>query len=218
MMNNRDSEKSAALAGIVFVALNVVATILQGVPPDPDDGNDGVLAYFADNDTGLRVASFLGVLSIISLAWWFGSMWRRMSRAEGDDASLSIVSLVGFTGSVVLFAVWNGVVATAALRVEELDADAAKLFSVLAGVLVAGAAAFLVIHLGAANLLSLRSELLPRWVAVVGLVSAALFLVATIGSMTDADPFALFGLFGFVTWMIWVLGTSIHMWRIADAD
>lgn len=217
-MNDKSLEKSAALAGIGFVVLNVVATILQGVPPDPDDGNEGVLTWFTDNDTGLRVAAFLGVLSIISLAWWFGSLWRRMSHSEGGNSQLAVVSLVGFTGSVVLFAMWNMVVSTVALQVEELDADTAKLFYVLAGVTVAAAAGFLVVHLGAANLLSLRSGLLPKWVTIIGLISAALFLIATIGSMTDADPFPLFGLFGFITWMIWILGTSIHMWRTVDAS
>jgi hypothetical protein len=218
IVNDKKWEKLAVLGGLGFVALNVLATILQGTPPDPDGGNDEVLAWFADNDTSLRLSAFLGALSIMLLAWWFGSLWRRMSLAEGGSPRLSIVSLVGFAGSGVLFAMWNGVVATVALQVDQLDADTAKFFYVLTGVIIALGAAFLVVHLGAVSALSLRTNFLPKWVTNVGLVSAALWLVATIGTMTDQDPFPLFGLLGFVTWMIWIVGTSVHMWRTADGD
>ena len=87
-MDDKKWEKFAALGGVAFVVLNVVGTVLQGSPPSDADNNDEVLEWFVDTDTGLKAASFLAVLSIIGLAWWFGSLWRRMTNAENNDLEL----------------------------------------------------------------------------------------------------------------------------------
>ena len=83
---------------------------------------------------------------------------------------------------------------------------------------LAMASAFVVTHLAAVNALSLRTGLLPKWVTWLGLVSAAVFLVSTLGSTTDADAIVVFGFIGFITWAIWLLAVAVHMWRTADAN
>ncbi len=218
MMDDKLWEKLAALGGVVFVVLNVVGTIAQGAPPAAGDTNDEVLAWFADNESGIKIAAFLGALSIIGLVWWFGSLWRRMSRAEQGNHRLSIVALVGLAGSATLFAASTAVLATIAIQVDEVGADGARFFYVLSMVLLAMASAFVVTHLAAVNALSLRTALLPKWVTWLGLVSAAVFLVSTLGSTTDADAIVVFGFIGFITWAIWLLAVAVHMWRTADAN
>jgi hypothetical protein len=216
-MDDRKWEKLAAFGGVAFVALNVVASVIQGAPPAAGDTNDEVLKWYSDNKSGIKVAAFLSALSIIVLVWWFGSLWRRMSRVENGNHRLSVVSLIGLAGSGALFAASTSVLATTAIEVDNVNADAAKLFTVLSTVLLAMAGAFVVAHIGAASALALRSRFLPRWVAVLGLVSAALFLVATsaAGSYSDGAMFA--GFLGFITWMVWILAVSAHLWRTADS-
>lgn len=217
-MDDKQWEKLAALGGVAFVVLNVVGAITQGAPPTSGDTNDEVLKWFADNDSGIKIAACLGALSIIGLVWWFGSLWRRMSTAENGNHRLSVVALAGLAGSGALFAASTAVVAAVAIQVDEVSADAAKFFYVLSTVLLSMAGAFLVTHLAAVSALGLRTKFLPKWVSMLGLLSAALFLVSILGTTTDSDPIMFFGFIGFITWSIWILGVVVHMWRTADAS
>ncbi len=199
------------------MVLNVVATILGGAPPSSGDTNDEVAEYFVDKADSLKVAALLGGLSLIALSWWFGSLWRRMSKAENGNHRLSVVALIGFTGSGALFAASQAPVSAIAFRVDELSPDAIRLFWVLSTVLLSMAAFFITVHLAAVNALALRTGMLPKWATIVGLVSAVAFLFGGFGVMTDADAILLFGFIGFIMWSVWLVATSVHMWRTADA-
>ena len=178
-MTDKKWEKLAALGGVAFVVLNIVGSIAQGAPPSSDDTNDEVLQWFVDKESGIKVAVLLGAISIIALLWWFGSLWRRMSRAESGNHRLSILALGGLVGGGALFAASTAVVATVAIQVDEVPADGAKFFYVLSTALLSMAGAFIVTHLAAVNVLSMRTRFLPTWVSALGLLAAALFLVST---------------------------------------
>lgn len=217
MMNDRTWEKLAALGGVAFVVLNIVGSILQGAPPASGDTNEEVLDWFVDNDAGIKVSVLLGALSMIALIWWFGSLWRRMSAAEDGNHRLSVVALIGLGGSGAMFAVHAAILSAVAINVDDVSADAARFYFVMSSTVLSMGGAFLVAHLAAVNALAIRTDLLPKWLTGVGLVSAALFLVASLGTMTDSDPVMLFGFLGFIAWLVWILGTSAQIWRTADA-
>ena len=217
-MDDKKWEKLAGLGGVAFVVLNIVGSIIQGAPPASGDTNAEVLSWFADNDSAIKISVFLGALSIIGLVWWFGSLWRRMSNAENGNHRLSVVALIGLGGSGAMFAASTAVLAAVAIQVDDVSADAATFSFVLSSVLLSMAGVFLVTHLAAVNALSLRTRFLPKWVVLVGLLSAGLFVVSIIGTTTDADLLQFFGFLGFITWLIWILGVSAHMWRTADTD
>ena len=215
-MDDKTWEKRAVLGGVIFVILNVVGTILQGAPPMKDDTNAEVLDWFTDKESGIRTAAFLGAISLIAISFWFGSLFRRMAKADKNNHRLSIVSLVGFVASGAMFAGATAVFSTVALRVDEVDEVGARFFYVLATVLLSFAGPFIATHLAATNLLALRENFLPKWNAMFGFLPALAFLVASIGTMSDEDFPMFAGLIGFVTWMIWILATSFHMWKTAD--
>jgi uncharacterized protein DUF4386 len=216
VMDDKLWEKLAALGGVAFVVLNVVGTIIQGEPPSPDDSGEKVLDWFVDHDTSIKFAAFLGGLSLIALAWWFGSLWRRMARAENGNHRLSVVALGSLFSAGALFAASTAILSTVALRTEETSADGARFFYLLSTVLLSFAGFWLVAHLAAVNALSLRTGFLPQWLTFVGLLAAVLFLVSSIGSATDEQAIMIFGFIGFVAWSIWILGVSFYMWRTAD--
>jgi hypothetical protein len=215
-MDDKKWEKRATLGGVLFVVLNVVGVSLQGSPPMKGDTNAEVLAWFTDKESGIRTAAFLGALSLVAIVFWFGSLWRRMAKAEANNHRLSVVSLVGLIGSGAMFAASTAVVSTVALRVDEVDEVGARFFYVLSTVLLSLAGPFIATHLAATNLLALRTKFLPKWNAMLGFLPALAFLVGSFGAMSDEDLPMIAGLIGFVTWMIWILATSIHMWRTAD--
>jgi prepilin signal peptidase PulO-like enzyme (type II secretory pathway) len=140
-----------------------------------------------------------------------------MSAAEDGNHRLSVVALIGLGGSGAMFGVHAAILAAVAINVDDVSADAAKFFLVMSSTVLSMGGAFLVAHLAAVNALAIRTGLLPRWLTVVGLVSAALFLVASLGTAIDSDAVMLFGFGGFIVWLVWILGTSAQMWRTADA-
>lgn len=215
-MDDKKWAKWASLGGVGFVVLNVVGSILQGTPPGADDSNEDVLEWFVDYESGIRTNAFLGALSIILLLWWFGTLWRRMTQAEGNQNRLSVLSLIGLGGSGALFGAATAIWSASAIQVDILGPDAARFYYTMGGTVIGFAGAFLVVHLGATNVLALRTSFLPKWMGVVGVLSALGFLVATTSTMTDADVGMYAGFIGFILWSIWILATSFHMWKTAD--
>jgi hypothetical protein len=209
-------EKYAALGGAAFVVLNIAGSIAQGAPPASGDSNDEVLKWFADHDSGIKAASLLGALSIVALVWWFGSLWRRMSSAERGSPRLSVISLAGLVGSGSLFAGSLAILSTVAIQVDEVGAEQAKFFFVFSSALLSVAGAFLATHLASVSALGIRTGFIPKWVSMVGLLGALLFLVSTIGTTTDADLVMFTGFAGFIIWSVWILAVSVHMWRTAE--
>lgn len=217
-MDDKKWEKLASLGGVIFVVLNLVGSISQGSPPSADDSNEEVLKWFVDNDSGVKLATLLGGLSVIALVWWFGSLWRRMAKAENGNHRLSVVALAGLAGSGALYLASTAVTATVAIQVDEVGADPAKFFYVLSTVLLSMAGAFVAIHLVGVNAIGLRSGFLPKWVGFWGMLSSTLFTFSVLGATTDSDAAAFLGFVAFITWAIWILAVSIHMWRTAEVS
>jgi hypothetical protein len=211
-MDDAKWEKYAALGGVAFVVLNIVGAATTGEPPAPDDSADKVNTWFADHSGAIKLSQFLGALSVIALLWWFGSLWRKMTAAEGGRHRLSVVAALGLVFGGALFMVANAMLSATAMRLDDAGGGS-TIFYTLSTVLLSTAGAGVLTFLAAVSLLALRTKMLPAWMAYLGLLSAALFLVATIGSASDSSAFMIFGLFGFITWCIWVLGVSFELWK-----
>lgn len=210
-MDDANWEKYAALGGVGFVVFNVIGAIAAGAPPAPDDSDQKIADWFIDHSGGIQASQFLAVLSVIALLWWFGSLWRKMSAAEGR-VRLSVVAAIGLAMSGALFLIANGILSAVAIQIDDGDTGV-KFFYTLSSVLLSSSGAGVVAFLAAVNVLSLRTKLLPQWLTYLGLLSALLFLVATIGSASDAGAIMAFGFFGWITWSIWTLGVSWELWK-----
>jgi hypothetical protein len=83
----------------------------------------------------------------------------------------------------------------------------------LAAVLLSASGFGLGAHLLATNLVAVRSAMLATWLAGVGLVSAAAFLVsAVMGAIADDSTSSTVSLVGFALWLVWIVGVSMRMW------
>ncbi|MEO5839332.1 MAG: hypothetical protein ABIQ73_15305 [Acidimicrobiales bacterium] len=211
-MDDTRWEKYAALGGVAFVVLNFVGAALAGKPPAPDDSDEKIAEWFADHTGGIQASQFLGLLSVIALLWWFGSLWRKMAVAEGGRHRLSIVAALGLVFSGVLFLAANGVLSAVALRVDDVGTSAG-FFYTLSSVLLSSSAAGIVTFLAAVSVLALRTRFLPQWVGYVGLLAALLFLVGGIGSASDSGAIMAFGFMGWIVWSIWTLAVSYELWK-----
>jgi hypothetical protein len=200
----------AAVAGLAFVVFNVAGTFLPGAPPASDASTAKIAAYFKDHSGAIKAQLLLGGLGIAALMWWFGTLWRIMSRAEDERPRLAIVAGVALAAGLTL-AIVNGVAnATAALRSESPDAQ--HLLYTLSFVVIAAAGFALGAFLIAVSSTTYRSRVLPRWISYLGFAAALAFVASGAGTVSDANVFNLLGLVAFLGWCIWILALCRVMW------
>lgn len=210
-------ERTASLAGVLYVGLDIVVGVMAGAPPPPAAPEGEIVAYIADHRGGLAVGLWLFGLATIPLLWWFGSLWALMVRAEAGASRLAIVSLSGLLLGGTMALASAVVMATLAL----LPSDTVGVLALytLAAVFLSGAGFGLAAHLIATNVLAARSHTLPGWLVVVGLVSALAFLSsAVLGALTTDATSNTISLVGFVLWLAWILGVSYRMYDRALRD
>ena len=203
-------ERTAALAGVLYVALDIVVGVMAGAPPSPAAPESEIVAYIADHRAGLAVGLWLFGLATIPLLWWFGALWVRMVHAEAGTPRLAVVSLAGLLLGGTMALASAVVMATLAL----LPADTGGVVALytLAAVFLSAAGFGLAAHLAATNVLAARSHLFPTWLVVVGLISAVAFLIsAVLGAVSTDATSNTISLVGFVLWLAWILGVSYRM-------
>ena len=205
-------DRTAALGGVLYVALDIVVGVMAGAPPSPAAPKGEIVSYIADHRAGLAVGLWLFGLATIPLLWWFGSLWVRMVHAEADTPRLAVVSLTGLLlGGAMALA---SAVVMAALGLLPTDADGVVTLYTLAAVFLSAAGFGLAAHLIATNVVAARSNTIARWLVVVGLVSALAFLVsAVLGALSNDATSNTISLVGFVLWLVWILGVSYRMWN-----
>jgi len=209
-------ERYAALGGIWFVVLSVISAFLPGAPPSTSDSAEKIAKYFGDHAGAIEVAMLLGGLGIVGLFWWFGSVWRLMTDAEGGRPRMAVVALVGLAMGAALALASSAITSTVALQHGDVGTGA-KFFYVLTVVLLAMAGFGLVVHIAAITSLSYRAKIFAPWINVIGWLAALLFLIGTIGVASDATAFVFIGLVAFLVWSLWIVVVSLNMWNRAPA-
>lgn len=211
-MDDSKWERLGALGGLVFVVLDGAVAVLGGEPPASGGSVSEISAYFSEHQAALEAGLWLFGLASVALIWWFGSLWKRMVRAEGGAPRLAVVSLVGFILAGALSLTSSAVWAATAVRIEDVGESAPFLYT-LGSVLLAASGFGVATHLLATNVLGARTRTLPSWLVIGGLLSAAAFLVsAVLGATDQGDASNLIGFAGFVLWCAWILGVSHRIW------
>jgi hypothetical protein len=194
------------LSGIVFIVLLVLGLALAGSTPDPEASASEVAAFYGDNETRQRLATFVFALSIPFLLVFASSLaglksqrdprhrriWRRMLLAGSIFASATLGVLVATHLSLADGA--NG----------DISPDALQALNLLDGhVVYALLPAFGVMMLGAAGWL-IGEERVQGWLGWAALVlSVGLFV-----------PFV--GFFALLLSAVWIVVASIALFRVGE--
>ena len=215
-MDDSKVERWGAWAGIAFVVLILVTAFLPGSPPKLSDSSAKITKFFVDKADEMRIVTYVGGLATVAVLLWLGALYRVLRRAEGA-AQLSVSALAGgiiaaaltTTGGVVLGAV-------AILKLQNgIEPAGVRFFYVLGNMLVIAAGFGVIVLIGATSLIVARTGIMPKWIAVLGLVDVLLWFVAT-GAVTSTKDFVFyFSLAAFGLFAIWVLSVSIMMLRSA---
>ena len=215
-MEDRKWERIGALGGVVFVVLVLVAAFLPGSPPSTSDPTSKIVKWVADNGKEIRWAGYLGALAVIPFFWWVGSLWRLLRRAEGGVPRLAVVAALGAT-----FAAATGAISGVILAVLPIAAnrpiDAPQLRTVY---LLGSAVGFMSLFgisalIGAASVVFVRSRVMPAVLGWFGIFVALLVLVGAYGTVSTRDAVMAFGFASYLLSTLWVLVTSILMFRDA---
>lgn len=199
-----------ALGGIGFVALQMVSIVLEGTPPRTDAPAADIAAYFRDHAGSIKGAELVGAIGVIALLAWLVGWWQ-MSH-DGEDVGRMTVATAALGVTLTLALLHGALLATAALRAEALGPQTLPLFTLSYVVILTGGVG-LVAFLALAAGVNHRVHAFPRWTDAVAVISAAAFLVGTIGTASTATALEVFGYVSFLAWCVWIIATAVSMWR-----
>jgi hypothetical protein len=206
-MAERRWEGLAPLTGIAAVVLWWVSLFLvEGVtnPPSENATPEKALAYFRDEEVGIFISSFVFALGSLFFVWFVGSLRAALVAAEGGISRVAHIAFgagLAFAILTLLFALPPSV---GAFSQEDLSPAAAESLFYLDDVFFVAAQFTAIPLLLATALVAWRTGVLPRWLAALS------FLVAAVLLLPLGGVFALG-----VGVPLWAVATSVTLWRRA---
>jgi hypothetical protein len=205
--------RAASLAGIGFVVLVVIAFIIAGNTPMPDDSAASIRDYFADNGDQYMVADFIFAVAFVFFFLPFAAgLTAYLSAAEGTPPVWSWLVIIAAT---IITAVGGGLGAAQgaiAYSGGEIQTD-----EMLVTLVHASYYGFITVFLfGTAliafctGLLIIRRVLLWQWLGWISLAYAVAALVSYF-ALFDSDPLGALGILGIVVnivFLVWILVVS----------
>jgi preprotein translocase subunit YajC len=208
-------EQYGAAAGIVFVVLVVVGSLIPGAPPSPDDSLREIEEYFVDHTGAIKAGAFLTGLATVAFLWFLGSLWSTLRRSE-DTRRLATIATGGGIVGLITAITSIALNATVALAIDSTGATASvnpKFIYLLSGT-IAGMGNFgIAVLVGATAVAALRTGVFPAGLTWASVVLAVGWLVAGLIVASDATAIFTIGFVAFLLWLIWVLVVSFFMIR-----
>jgi preprotein translocase subunit YajC len=214
-MNDVKWERYGAAAGVLFVILVVVGSLISGAPPSPDDSVREIADYYEDHTGTIKAGAFLTGLATVAFLWFLGSLWSTLRRSE-DTRRLATIATGGGIVGLITAITSIALNATVALAIDSTGATASvnpKFIYLLSGT-IAGMGNFgIAVLVGATAVAALRTGVFPAGLAWASVVLAVGWLVAGLIVASDATAIFTIGFVAFLLWLIWVLVVSFFMIR-----
>jgi len=191
-------ERLAALAGLAFVVLYVLAFTL-GIEVGESDRE--ILEHYGDSGERAKevVAFFLIAAAALAFVIFASALRSLITRAEREPATLAALAWAGGTACAVLVLAGNAVsraTAFAAMSDDfELDPNTRRLVEDAGFLFFVSGALAAILLVVAVSVAALRHGVLPRWLGWAGFVVAALLPLAV-------------AFIGFLVFLAWVLAVS----------
>lgn len=188
-----DLARWGALAGIAYVVLFIVGTILlYSGAPDSSSAPAKIIAYYSDSGHRDRISIgwVVGGLGVFFFLWFLAALRRAVRRWEGEDGYLTTLSTIG--GAVYATLALSALAINMGIRTMSDDTyhhtvypglihaadDASYILHATGG---AGAAAMII----AASLAAMRAGVVRAWIGWLG-VAAGIVGLASILFFTQA--------------------------------
>jgi hypothetical protein len=209
------SNKTAALAGVAFVVLVLIADFVGGSMPKTSDSAAKIASFFAHHHKALLVGAVLSGASSPLFVWLFASLARTMRRLGSPALSVLVFGfIVAGTATATAADAAAGAVVHAATQGDSQFAKSGYDLSAFFAEKSFWFAAF------AALAVWLGSKSMARWYGWLTLAAGVLFVLGGIG-VRQHGFLATFGaatFIAFITLLVWVLATSFVLWQTADVE
>jgi hypothetical protein len=190
-MDEGSARRTAGIAGIATGLLLLVAFVVPGAPPAPDDPLRDITSFFADKHNTLRVSMVLISLAAASFLVFLGVVVAMIRSREGVFAPYASVAALTGAATIIAVTVTLSAFIGAAYRAGPDGNDQAVRalfdFSNELGTVVNATGA---VAMATASLAVRRFRVLPGWAATTGLVAAALTAIGELGLLADKGAFA----------------------------
>jgi len=200
--------RTAATGGLTFTILYVTHRLLQGTGPDSSSAA-AVAAYqvahrgallASEVAVGLALLAFIGFLAgLVPVIWRAGQETLAVAVAISGGVFVAM-GFVSNAAETALIGVADASQPAAVLALDQLQGRAPIVWTITA--LVA-----------ALSLAIWRTGLVGRWLAVAGLVAAAVFLLGSVFSVLGRTPEGGSSLVGVGLFIVWMLALSLSLWR-----
>lgn len=208
----------AAIAGFLFVAL-AIAHVLTGAPPAPDANGDDILRFISTDEGMHKAQVIVSVLGGLPLAVFVAGLLIpfRVSDQLHDEA-WATSTLIGAILLMSSIAAGDSVLYGLFLRGGEgLDPAGARAFWDIQHVAYAGAGLAVAVMMGSASVPVIRHKVFPRWHGWLSMLLAILGVLTVIDMVTTATGGAFDSLATLGFAIVWVLATSILLYRMPAA-
>lgn len=207
------SVRLAALGGAAFFALVLAFGILTRGTPSVTDPARETFDYISAHQGALQLAAVLYGLAMPAALLFLSGLFRALREAEGGKAGLAVAAVCGgvlAAASTVTGALILGVTAT---RIAVIGPVNASLWWTMFQMSFAATLLGLVLLVGATAVVSLESQLFPRWfsLASVGLAVLSIVGAFAIGYVTTG----ILGAAGIAVILncVWIFVVSFFLWR-----
>jgi hypothetical protein len=213
-MSDRPSSRIGAAAGLAYVLLAFVGNGIATSGSTTDESSSGaeiLRDLQAHHGTAFHVGAVMELLAFLALLAFVAYLAAVLRRAEGEDGWLWLTALGGGLMTIAIKLSSAAPILAAVWRVDELDATTARTLVDINGFAFFVSFATLAMMVGPAAVVALRTGLLPRWLAMGGIVVAIAQLASMTAGLTPAAivPFMLSAL--------WIAAVSVVLVRRAGA-
>jgi hypothetical protein len=206
-------------AGLLFVALSLVASVTNVQPPTYDQDPATFAAWFAENGQRFRTGHFIaGVAFLLFYFPFYAGFCERLRHAEGVPAIWSRVAWAGAIMSPAAGTASGSFIVSAALLGGRVSPEAAAFGAAgsFYAYVVSGALSGIVMV--AAAIVILRTRVFSQWLGWAGVLvgSAAILGSATLVENTPTGLFATINAFAWLAYFLWIAVLSIELIRVRD--
>ena len=177
-------ERWSPLAGVLAVAGMVIAFAIGGDSPSSDDPDAEITSYWASNSHQVRniAAFFVFLAGILLLLVFFSVLRTRLVRAEGQPGRASALAYgAGVASAGLLFSGASFFLAPAFVAKDterfQLDPNTFRILNDLGYELWVGGVVVGALVVWAASVVALRTAVLPRWFAWLGILVGIVLLL-----------------------------------------
>jgi hypothetical protein len=217
--NSRWLGRVAGTGGLAFVVLLVVQNALRSSEPGADAAPAKVVQFFTDDRAKAVIPLGLFPLGMLALSAFVAGVWLRAESSQRTGAWWARVGVLGAAMVAALFALVN--VTDLVLVARPGGAGLSHALVRVLWTLHNAAFALNLAAIGTAlvglGMAAVACGLAPRWVAWTSGIGAALLVVPAVFAVAivNGGPWTGVAIGGFVLWVVFVVVTSIGLWRRA---